>query len=132
MNENIYKDKTVFKTKSIGEEIKCLDTKENVVKHHKADDEDRFLLIPSMYSRKTDTHQYLSPKSCHPKHIAENIPVMVANRCQTNCSDSVKYDQLFKDALIQYNAHLLKSGYDEYLIDKKSISYAIKNKRKTS
>ena len=130
MNENIYKDKIVFKTESIGEEITFLDIKVNVVKDHKADDEDRFLLVPSMYSKKTDTHQYLSPKSCHPKHIAENIPVMVANRCRANYSDSVKDDQLFKDALIQYEAFLLKSGYDEDLIDKKFINYAIKNKRK--
>ena len=76
----------------------CLKIKVNVVKDHKANGEDRFLLVPSMYSKNTDTHQSLSPKSksCHPKYIAKNIPVMVANRC----SDSVKYDQLFKDALI--------------------------------
>ena len=128
MNENIYKDKIVFKTESIGEEITVLDIKVNVVKDHKVDDEDRFLLVPSMYSKKTDTHQYLSPKSFHPKHKAENIPLMVANRCRANCSDSVKDDQLFKDALIQYKAFLLKSGD---LIDKKFINYAIKNKRKS-
>ena len=110
MNENIYKDKIVFKTESIGEEINSLDTK-TVDKDHKAGDEDRFLLIPSMYSKKTDTHQYLSPKSCHPKHIAENIPVMVANGCRTNCSNNIRDDLLFKDALIQYKAFLLKSGY---------------------
>ena len=106
MNENIYKDKIVFKTESIGEEITFLDIKVNVVKDNKVDDEDRFLLVPSMYSKKTDTHQYLSPKSFHPKHIAENIPLMVANRCRANSSDSVKDDQLFKDALIQYKAFL--------------------------
>ena len=130
MNENIYRDKTVFKTESIGDEIKFLDTKANVVKDHKADDEDRFLLIPSMYSKNSDTYQYLSPKSCHPKHIAENIPAMVANRCRTNCSNSVKDDQLFKDTIIQYKAFLLKLWHDEDLIDKKFINYAIKNKRK--
>ena len=36
----------------------------------------------------------------------------------------------FKDVLIQYKAFLLKSGYDEDLIDKKFINYVIKNKRK--
>ena len=65
MNKNIYKDKIAFKTESIGEETKFLDTNVNIIKDHKADDEDRFLLIPSMYSKRTDTHQYLSPKSCH-------------------------------------------------------------------
>ena len=47
-----------------------------------------------------------------------------------NCSDSVKDDQSFKDASIQYKAFLLKSGYDEDLIDKKFINYEIRNKRK--
>ena len=46
MNKNIYKDKIAFKIESIGEEIKFLDTIVNVVKDHKADDEDQFLLIP--------------------------------------------------------------------------------------
>ena len=39
----------VFKTDSIGEEIKLLDTKVNVIKDHEADNEDRLLLIPGMY-----------------------------------------------------------------------------------
>ena len=71
--------------------MRFLDTKMNVVKDNKADNEDRFLLIPSMYPKKTNTHQHLSHKSCHPKHIAENIPVIVADRCKTNCSDSVMH-----------------------------------------
>ena len=60
MNENIYKDKIVFKTESIGEEITFLDTKVNVIKDHKADDEDRFLLVLSMYSKRR-THT----STCH-------------------------------------------------------------------
>ena len=52
MNKNIYKDKIVFKTESIGEEIKFSDTIVNVVKDYKADDEDRSLLIPTMYSKR--------------------------------------------------------------------------------
>ena len=90
MNENIEKNKIKFSIECIGEEVKFLDTKVNVVNITKEDEEKQFLLVPSMYSKGTDTHQYLSPKSCHPDHIAENIPTTVVHRCRTNCSDKVE------------------------------------------
>ena len=74
-----------------------------------------------MYSKDTDTHQYLSPKSCHPDHIAENMPTTVVHRCRTNCSDKVKDDSIFKETLVEYKTYLLKSGYSEENINKKFI-----------
>ena len=78
MNSNIYQNKIKFNIESIGEEIIFLDTKVKVVEVQK-EGEQRFILAPSMYSKDTDTHQYLSPESCHPIHIMKNIPTMVAN-----------------------------------------------------
>ena len=75
MNENIQKDKIKFSTECIGEEVKFFDTKVNVVNISKEGEEKQFLLVPSMYSKDTDTHQYLSPKS--------------------NCSDKIEDDSIY-------------------------------------
>ena len=82
-----------------------------------------------MYSKDTDTYQYLSPKSCHPDHIAENIPTTVVHRCRTNCSDKVEDDGIFKETLGECKAYLLKSGYPEENNNKKFIDFAMKKKR---
>ena len=115
---------------SIGDEIKFIDTKVSVMKDHQSEREDQYLLMPSMYSKDTDTHLYLSPESCNPEHVTRSIPTNIINRCRTNCSDRVKKDSLFKDTLVQYKAYLLKSGYKEEDIDRKFINFAIKKKRK--
>ena len=59
MNENIEKDKIKFSIKCIGEEVKFLDAKVNVVNISLEGEEKQFLLVPSMYSKDTDTHQHL-------------------------------------------------------------------------
>ena len=122
MNENIEKDKIKFSIECIGEEVKLLHTEVNVVNISKEGEEKQFLLVPSMYSNNTDTHQYLSPKSCHPDHIAENIPTtIVAHRCRTNCSDKLEVYSIFKETLVEYKTYLLKSGYPEENINKNSL-----------
>ena len=126
MNENIEKDKIKFSIECIGEEVKFLDTKVNVVNISKESEEKQFLLVPSVYSKDTDTHQNLSPKSCHPDHIAKNIPATVVRRCRTNCSDKIEDDSIFKETLVEYKAYLLKSGNPKENISKKFIDFAIK------
>ena len=42
----------------------------------------------------------------------------------------MKGDKLFKDALLQYKAYLLISGYSEENIDKKFINFVIHDKKK--
>ena len=79
----------------------------------------------------TDTHQYLSPNSCHPKHVTNNIPTTVVTKCRMNCSDRIENDKLFKGTLIHYKAYLIKSGYKEADINKTFINFAIKRKRKS-
>ena len=89
-----------------------------------------FYLIPQMYSKDTDTHQYLHPSSCHSPHIAKNLPTSIINRIRRNCSNKVDNDEIFKETMIEYKAYMLKSGYDEELIDDRFITHAIKTKRK--
>ena len=95
LDENIEENKIKFSIECIGEEVKFLDTEVDVVNISKEGEEKQFLLVPSMYSKDTDTHLYISPKSCHPDHIAENIPTTVLHRCRTNCSDKVEDDSIF-------------------------------------
>ena len=64
----------------MGEKLKFIDTEVNVVNISKEGEEKQLLLVPSMYFKDTNTHQYLSPKSCHPDHIAKNIPTTVVHR----------------------------------------------------
>ena len=100
MNNNIYPNKIVFKIESIGQEVDFLDTKVQLMKDETLDGNNQFFLIPSMYSNDTDTYQYSSPNSCHPKHVTNNIPTTVVTRCRMNCSDHIENDKLFKDTFI--------------------------------
>ena len=34
--------------------------------------------IPEIYSRPTDSHEYLNPKACDPSQVAENNPYPIA------------------------------------------------------
>ena len=43
------------------------------------------------YCKPSDAHSYLLPQSCHPTHIAENIPYGVAHRVFKNCSEEEEY-----------------------------------------
>ena len=114
----------------MGPDVKFLSTQLRMIKDERYVDEDNYIIAPSMYSKDTDTHQYLSPKSCHSVHITKNIPTTVAYRCRANCSDQIKNDVMFKEALIEYKAYLIKSGYDEKNVDKKLINCAVRYKRK--
>ena len=63
MNENIAKGKIKFAMECSQDEMVFLDR--NIVATLIADK--KFVITTDMYSKKTDTHQYLSPNSCHPK-----------------------------------------------------------------
>ena len=72
MNENIKKNKIKFSIECIGE-VKFLDTKVNVVNISKECEEKQFLLVPSMYSKDTDTQpisitKIMSSRSYRRKH----------------------------------------------------------------
>ena len=45
------------------------------------------------YTKPTDTHQYLLPSSCHPRHIIKNIPRSLALRIRRACSTSAFFDK---------------------------------------
>ena len=90
MNDNICKDRIKLKIEEMGPDVKFHDTRLRIIKDERYADEDKYIIAPSMHSKDTDTHQYLSPKSGHPVHITKNIPTTVAYRCRANCSDRIK------------------------------------------
>ena len=45
----------------------------------------------SLHSKHTNLHAYLHPTSYHPKHIVQNIPMMVAFRIRRICSEDTEY-----------------------------------------
>ena len=66
-----------------------------------------------MYTKPTDTHQYLSPDSCHPKHCTTSIPYSQALRCRRICSR--KED--FKKRTEELRTHLLGRSYQTTTVD---------------
>ena len=79
INENISKDRIKFKVESVGDEVIFLDSQVNFMKIENNELEDNYILVPRMFSKETDTHQYPSRNSCHPNHIAKSIPITVAH-----------------------------------------------------
>ena len=77
-------------------------------------------IITDLYSKPTNTHQYLSDESCHPPHILDNIPYSLCYRIVRICS---LRPTLIK-RLDELKSFLLPRGYDKKLLDntiKKSL-----------
>ena len=120
MNSNVLENKIKFTRETSKNELVFLDTKVHL--------EDGFL-ISEIYSKPTDSHEHLNPRSCHPPQVTRNNPYSVALRVRRNCSDRVPGDKVFIDNLVKYKADLLDSGYASDIIDKHFIKVG-KLKRK--
>ena len=66
-----------------------------------------------VYSKPTDSHLYLPPSSCHPKHVFKAIPFGVATRLKRNCSD----ETFFAERTAEYKGYLLNQGYPSKLVN---------------
>ena len=73
-----------------------------------------------LYTKPTDTHQYLLPTSCHPKHCCKNVPYSLALRLRRICSDS----DTFESKARELTDYLCKRGNQ-----KQEISLAIERAR---
>ena len=101
LNESVLKDKIKFEEESSGHELVFLDIKVHLIDGY---------LVPEIYSKPTDSHEYLNPDSAHSPVVANGNPYAVAPRVWRNCSDRFENDELFVRNLIQYKAHLMHSG----------------------
>lgn len=70
-------------------------------------------IITDLYSKETDTHQYLNFRSCHPSHTKRNIPFSLARRICT----IVINPELRILRLKELKTYLLRQDYPENLID---------------
>jgi len=62
-----------------------------------------------LYTKPTDTHQYLDTRSCHPRHCKTAIPYSQALRLRRICSEEMN----FKKRLKELNYHLRRRGYKD-------------------
>ena len=127
MNNNIVKDKIKFTMECSQDEMIFLDTK--IIATPISDKQ--VVITTDMYSKKTDTHQYLNPNSCHCKNQTKSIPIGVADRTRRNCSDNVVNDVTYRERLIEYKAYLMKSGHSEIDIDNVFCNRLSINRRET-
>ena len=115
MNAKVLKDKIKFTLEHSETELVFLDTKVHLKNG---------FLIPEIYSKPTDSHEYLNPKSSHPPNVIKTIPYSVALRVRRNYSDQIEDDTQFKKNMINYKAYLLNSGYEARHIDRSFIKVA--------
>ena len=66
-----------------------------------------------LYTKPTDSHQYVLPTSCHPPHCSKNIPYSPALRIRHICSDDEAFDKRVSDLSV----HLNKRGNQKQVID---------------
>ena len=67
-----------------------------------------------LYTKPTDTHQYLLPSSCHPHHIIKNIPKSLALRIKRICFTTAYFE---KHAAC-LTSYLVSRSYKEKYIKK--------------
>ncbi|XP_063415986.1 uncharacterized protein LOC134697633 [Mytilus trossulus] len=65
------------------------------------------IMTTDLHTKKTDKHQFLSPKSCHPKHCSRSIPYSQAIRLKRICSSESKLNY----RLGQLKTQLKSRGY---------------------
>ncbi|XP_063417483.1 uncharacterized protein LOC134700015 [Mytilus trossulus] len=70
-------------------------------------------IITDLHFKRTDKHQFLSPKSCHPKHCSRGIPFSQALRIKRICST----ENTKNSRLGQLRKHLVVQGYNNNIID---------------
>ena len=63
-----------------------------------------------VYSKPTNSHLYLPPSSCHPKHVFKAIPFGVATRLKRNCSD----ETFFAERTAEYKGYPSKLVNDQF------------------
>ena len=71
------------------------------------------LLHTDVYSKPTDTHQYLNYKSCHPPHVKRGIPYGQALRFKRICD----LDEVFERRLDDLRGFLVNRGYEKDFVE---------------
>ena len=109
LHELLHKANTFHKTIEFTSEISndnyvFLDTKYHI---------EGSQLVKDLYSKPTDSHQYLLQTSCHPRHCCKNIPYSLALRIRI-CSQEADYERRTHELF----THLCRCGYKSDNVDK--------------
>lgn len=86
-------------------------------------------IITDIYHKPTDARQYLHYRSCHPRHIKNNVPYNLARRVCTIVSDPVLKSERLKE--LKY--HLTRQAYPNAVIEygiKKAMNIPIADLRR--
>jgi len=71
-------------------------------------------LVTDLYSKSTDSHQYLLLTSCHLRHCCKNIPHSLALGISRICSQEADYERRTN----KLSSHLCHRGYKGENVDK--------------
>lgn len=66
-----------------------------------------------LHTKPTDTHAYLLPSSCHPRHCVNAVPYGLSTRIRRICSD----DQTFKQRSKELKQRLIRRGYKAHRVE---------------
>ena len=66
-------------------------------------------IVVDLHTKPTDSHQYLLPNSCHPKHCSKNIPYSLALCLKCICL----YPNTFEIQANELSQHLINRGYNQ-------------------
>ena len=72
-----------------------------------------FVITTDVYSKPTDTHQYLDKRSCHPGHVKRGIPYGQALRLRRICDT----EETLEKRLKELRGHFIKRGFKKNLVD---------------
>ena len=81
-------------------------------------------LKTDLYSKATDTHQFLEFSSCHPYHTKRSIPYSQTLRLRRICSE----DRDFYKRIKELKGYLKARGYDMSMVEKQVLE-AMKKSR---
>ena len=71
-------------------------------------------MVTDLYTKPTDTHQYLHQRSCHPSHCKSSIAYSQALRMRRICSRATHYQQ----HVAELKEHLIRRGHDGEMVQK--------------
>ena len=74
-------------------------------------------LKTDLYTKETDTHQFLEFSSCHPFHVKRSIPYSQTLRLRRICSE----DADFKKRALDLKQWLIERGYEEEMVEKQIL-----------
>ena len=69
-------------------------------------------LQTDLYTKPTDSHAYLHPRSCHPRHVTKGIVPGQFIRLKRLCSDP----DVFEHRCNEMQSNFIRRGYDEALV----------------